>query len=343
MNRILKDALLSRASPYYSVLPYNLNWMNKLADGLLSCLKGAPITLVDVGCRGGLPCELYPLKSHINYIGFDADEEECRLLNLEPHDLHARTLYPNFIDEIKGRRDFFIYQSPGESSAFHPDERYKNLFRGDSFGEVKTISVETISLDEFIKQHALPSPDVIKLDTQGTELSILKGAGKCLELASLVEVEVEFVPLYKGQPLFPEIMNLMADHGFECIFLNRVFQQRKAYKGLAKGQLIFADAVFAKREDRMAGFDVSRLIKAIVLLINYGHIDIAFDVFRANKWPEDVQSLLEPLFVCQDRGKRCLRLKAGVTVMLDKLILLLLYLRKHNGLPCDSDRSWPVR
>ena len=78
---------LSKKNVYKTVPIYNLNWVRskKLFRKLLG---DSIITLVDVGARGGSAEqiagsaeELMPLENHINYIGFDADEEEVKRLN----------------------------------------------------------------------------------------------------------------------------------------------------------------------------------------------------------------------------------------------------------------------
>jgi Methyltransferase FkbM domain len=56
--------------------------------------------------------------------------------------------------------------------------------------------------------------DFIKLDTQGSELEILQGGVRALAGVRCVEVEVEFNPIYRGQPLFYEVDAFMRGQGF---------------------------------------------------------------------------------------------------------------------------------
>ena len=77
---------LSRRNVYQTVPMYNLNWVRskKLFRELLG---DSIITLVDVGARAESVLsveELTPLENHINYIGFDADEEEVKGLTSLP-------------------------------------------------------------------------------------------------------------------------------------------------------------------------------------------------------------------------------------------------------------------
>lgn len=69
------------------------------------------------------------------------------------------------------------------------------LQTGDESQPTTPISVQMLTIDEAIVRLGLPHPQVIKIDTQGSELSILKGAVK-----TLPKVDVLFLEcwLYRG-------------------------------------------------------------------------------------------------------------------------------------------------
>lgn len=46
-------------------------------------------------------------------------------------------------------------------------------------------------------------PNLIKVDTQGTELDVLRGAGRLLDDTLAIELDVEFVSQYEGQEKAP--------------------------------------------------------------------------------------------------------------------------------------------
>ena len=56
--------------------------------------------------------------------------------------------------------------------------------------------INTISLDQFIEENDVTSVDFIKIDVQGAEGDIFKGAPKTLKNALNIVCEVGFVPLY---------------------------------------------------------------------------------------------------------------------------------------------------
>lgn len=344
MTSSLLNELFRKGSPYFAVLPYNLNWMLSSSDALVRRGLEPPIVLVDVGCRGGLPEELWPIRRMVKHVGFDADENECARLSSESHGLHSRHIYPLFIGGSDGESEFHLYRSRGDSSALLPDPRYARLIGGSGFAIEKTIRVVTTRLDTFfVRQSELPRPDMIKLDTQGTELDVLRGAETCLKTCSLVEAEVEFCQMYQGQPLFHEVMAFMLDHGFELLHLNRVFGQRRAFRGFSRAQLTFGDALFVRRDECLESFDKPRLMRLALLLINYGYLDRAHDLLESAQFDPRDKSFLASYLETRTERWSLLRIKQAVIPFLDKLILALLHIRKHNSLRFDSDRSWPTR
>lgn len=344
MNAFLRRALLDKKSPYFSVLPYNINWMLSPRDPVASLELKSPIVFVDVGCRGGLPDELWPIRRMICQIGFDADEKECARLSAEEHELHSRSIYPQFIGGSDGRSDFHFYHALGDSSALKPDPRYVKLIGGPKFGIKQTIGIETTCLDSFFsKKPDLALPDIIKLDTQGTELTILKGATRCLETCSLVEVEVEFMPMYEGQPLLHDVAAFMNEKGFQLLHLNRVFSQQRGYQGFAKGQLTFGDALFAKREDCLGQFCEQRLLRFAILLINYGYLDLVWNLINEVSYDSGTKVFLREYLQSRVERWSVRRFRKTVIPWIDKMLALLLYTKKHNALTFDSDRSWPTR
>ncbi|RCW50899.1 FkbM family methyltransferase [Paenibacillus prosopidis] len=83
----------------------------------------------------------------------------------------------------------------------------------------KYIGVETVRigcLDNDCSE-LLPETDrvYLKLDLQGYEMEALKGANNILKMTSAIEMELALVPLYSGQTLFTEMINFLAQFGFQ--------------------------------------------------------------------------------------------------------------------------------
>jgi FkbM family methyltransferase len=57
--------------------------------------------------------------------------------------------------------------------------------------------------------------EVIKMDTQGSELDIMKGGKNLCKRASIIILEVSLVDLNEGAPIYDEVAVFMEDFGFE--------------------------------------------------------------------------------------------------------------------------------
>ena len=78
----------------------------------------------------------------------------------------------------------------------------------------RTVAVNLTTLDEWRAANGGERVDVVKIDTQGSELQVLEGAADALATVRAVEVEVEFNPLYEGVCLFGDIDRFLRSHGF---------------------------------------------------------------------------------------------------------------------------------
>lgn len=82
---------------------------------------------------------------------------------------------------------------------------------------VPTITVPVTTIDTLVKQHGLRPPFLIKLDTHGFEVPILKGAEQALEQTNLLIVETYNFKLTSTSLKFHEICQLIGTWGFSPI------------------------------------------------------------------------------------------------------------------------------
>lgn len=160
------------------------------------------MTIVDVGVRNG-PLPMFLKLPNVHIIGFEPDEQECARLS-EQFPTHE--FRPYALGSAPHYARFFLTKDPQCSSFYLPIES-ADFPQHDLVGE-KILAVTT--LDGFGLR-----PEVLKLDTQGSELDILKGAEETLESVQVVITEVEFRPLYEHQPLFAEVNGFLIGKGFD--------------------------------------------------------------------------------------------------------------------------------
>lgn len=109
-----------------------------------------------------------------------------------------------------GNLEINITSDLDSSSLLLPTE-----MQNDIFGVKKTdsIPVPISTLDDYTLKTGV-IPDIVKLDVQGYELEVLKGAISTLNKIKFIIIEVSFSEFYKGQPLFEEIVSYMFSNGF---------------------------------------------------------------------------------------------------------------------------------
>ena len=124
----------------------------------------------------------------------------------------------------------------------------------DYFFPIQEIEIQTKSLKDLIVEREL-LPTFVKLDTQGSELSILKGALNNSSGNSILAIEVECsllaVPNYEDSPRLWEVALYLESKGFEVLNLD-VIPRVKTFRisrFRSKNISRECDAIFALRRE----------------------------------------------------------------------------------------------
>jgi FkbM family methyltransferase len=83
----------------------------------------------------------------------------------------------------------------------------------------RKIEVEMTTLDAYCQQAAINRIDLLKIDVQGFEPSVLKGASASLAAHKIgcVVLEIVFIPLYEHQPKVDDLNALFAEHQYDLM------------------------------------------------------------------------------------------------------------------------------
>ncbi|MEK6780169.1 MAG: FkbM family methyltransferase [Bacteroidota bacterium] len=101
--------------------------------------------------------------------------------------------------------------------------------------------IRMTSLDSFFANVNIIHEDtLLKLDIQGFELNALRGAKKSLPWIKVIQIELSFVQLYKGSPLFQEVTDFLKKEGFE------IFTIIPGFRNAQTGQMLQADGIFVR-------------------------------------------------------------------------------------------------
>jgi FkbM family methyltransferase len=213
-------------------------------------------------------CEVY---------GFEPGAEALAKLKASAKPRHH--YLPYFIGDGSART-FYECNFNMTSSLFEPNMdlllKFQNL--GELVQVQKTHAVETRRLDDIPE---LDGADFVKVDVQGAELMVFEGAARILDNALVVDAEVQFVPLYKGVPLFGEIDSYLRSKGF---LLHRLTQAGRTFKPLVfmndvnamLSQVLWGEAVYVRdfmQFDQLSGVALLKL--ATILHEAYRSVDMA--------------------------------------------------------------------
>lgn len=100
-------------------------------------------------------------------------------------------------------------------------------------------SIEVKKLDSIFEDLCDAKSTVyMKIDTQGFESKVLKGAQNSLQKIQTVQLKMSLVPLYKEEMLFDELYSLMNDYGYSLVAIIPGFSDKNS------GQLLQVDGIF---------------------------------------------------------------------------------------------------
>jgi FkbM family methyltransferase len=209
--------------------------MAYLAMELAEILPAGMATIVDVGAHAGQFAE-----------ALDFLYGPRRLWVVEPNPAHGPALDRRFsgrdqfrvvnscLGDRKGEVAFNVHDFDAASSLYVCKAGHLAAF---GFEEGRTsISVPITTLEDLL-QGEPGTIDLLKLDCQGAELSVLKGAGGRLHDVRWVYCEVSIDRIYDGAPLWGEVHDFLRGAGFEL---------RKVCEFAGAGRSIqWADALYA--------------------------------------------------------------------------------------------------
>jgi len=213
-------------------------------------------------------------------IGFELEEDMCEKMNAKA--IRGVKYYPYALGKANEKRKLYITQHPMCTSLYEPNEELLDFYNGFKVAKLKEKKeIETITLDDFINKEKIEDIDFIKIDVQGAELDVLKGATNTIKNALKIVCEVEFIPLYKNQPLFGEVCNFLDQYNF--MFNKFLGLEGRTLKPILinnnpniASQHIWSDAVFIKHIEKINHLDDKKLLKLSLLSAIYRSFDLSF-------------------------------------------------------------------
>lgn len=113
--------------------------------------------------------------------------------------------------------EFINYRKSGLSSFLTLDDNPENRFRENPIISKEIVEVKT--LDWFVQEHKIELIDLLKIDTQGFDIHVLRGATDSLRrgLIKNIFIEINFVKLYQNQGMVLEIYEFLEEFGMHLV------------------------------------------------------------------------------------------------------------------------------
>jgi FkbM family methyltransferase len=201
--------VVSGLTPMVADIERSLSIRDSVSPAVRSLLDGQPLVALDVGARGGPDSDFAVDDGIFRWFLVEGEPAEAAKLRASGHVVVDRLLH----DSV-GRSSFNITRIPSKSSILDPTGpalSYYGAGRLDQFDVVQQLELDTVDIATLAAENHVTF-DLVKLDTQGTELSILRGLGA--QRPIVIKCEVSLAQIYTGQDLFYELGRHLHDLGY---------------------------------------------------------------------------------------------------------------------------------
>jgi len=175
-----------------------------------------PDTVIDIGANVGqfavAAIKTFPgARVH----SFEPQPDSFARLSKHVASFPQATVHPVACGDFTGSTRFHVNTLSHSSSILPLAARHLEAF--PEYRETTTIEVPVRTLDSLISTIQPTGLTLLKIDVQGFEAKVLAGAGEALKRVDYVLLEASLRPLYEGEMLFPEMLDLMKAHGFRFL------------------------------------------------------------------------------------------------------------------------------
>ncbi len=141
-----------------------------------------------------------------------------------------------------GQVDFHVTQNNWCSSVLQPSVLGKRYY-GEWYETRQTVKVDLVRLDDWAKAAGIEKVDFLKVDAQGYDLEVLRGAEELLANGvQAINGECQFAHEYEGCSTFSEVDQFLVRQGFALHQLHEVWTKGD------EQQSSYADALWLRKD-----------------------------------------------------------------------------------------------
>ena len=219
----------------------------KIIKLLKGKFKSFPV-IIDVGAHHGETIKLFDNNFKMEKIySFEASPTNFEVLKKQISEREFNKKYEiynfgigekqtnGFINQTKESSSSTINEINLNSKYLKRKLRVLNIRENEVF--YKKVPIKIITLDEFINKNKINNIDLLKIDTEGYELNVLKGLTENHKLIKLIYFEHHYDDMIKKKYKFGDIHNLLINYNFKNIYkIKMVF--RKSFEYIYENQNI---------------------------------------------------------------------------------------------------------
>ena len=176
-----------------------------------------PKTIVDIGAyHGEWTKEMQEIFPNSSFLMVEPMSEKATLLENIAAQSNGKIRFEQALLAAQANQEVIFHQSETASSIL--SEHKEN-------DEFEKITKKTTTLALLLEKNQINKIDFLKIDTQGYELEILRGATEALKNIDVILLEVSLLDIHKNVPLLHEVCSFMYQYGFVtydiCSFTRR--------------------------------------------------------------------------------------------------------------------------
>ena len=223
---------------FIDVVRYFINLFDHFQQlKILKFLKknlGNNLIFFDIGAHHGESIKLFCKNLRIKEVHcFEASPINFKILKKNIiNDKKKTTLNLNQCGVGEGNYSSYINQTQESSSStineFNKDSKYLKkklkILNVKEFNNFYTkIPIKIIKLDDYISEKGVKKIDLLKIDTEGFELKILKGLANKKKLVKYIYFEHHYDDMIIKDYTFQDINSILSSYGFKKVFKSKMY------------------------------------------------------------------------------------------------------------------------